>query len=179
MDINLITLIQNILLVTVPALLVGIGIVTIIRNYIRRDQEMKLLEIRHAESKDTRMLRLQAYERLTLLLERIGPASVIARVMEPDMLNNELQYAMIRTIKAEYEHNLSQQLYVSSDAWHLITTAKDELIKAVGMIAGHMPADTNANQVARVMLESIAKSGQMLPNQTALEYLKNEARQLM
>jgi hypothetical protein len=148
----------------------------VIRAYIRRDQELRLLEIRAAAGKETRLLRLQAYERMVLFLERISPAAVISRVLDPDMVNHELQLAMIRDIKSEFEHNLSQQLYISSDSWGLIVSAKNEIIKAIGMIASHMPADTGGQQVARVILESVEKSGQMLPNMTALEYLKNEAR---
>ena len=179
MDISLLNVVSNVLLVTIPALVVGGGLYLVVRAYIRRDQELRLLEIRAGSGKETRLLRLQAYERMVLFLERLSPAAVISRVLDPDMVNHELQLAMIRDIKSEFEHNLSQQLYVSSEAWNLIVSAKDEIIKAIGMIASHMPADTGGQQVARVILESVERSGQMLPNHTALEYLKNEAREMM
>ena len=171
--------IYTIILVTVPAGMVGGGLYLVVRAFIRRDQDLRLLEIRAAAGKETLLLRLQAYERMVLFLERISPAAVISRVLDPDMVNHELQLAMIRDIRSEFEHNLSQQLYISSDAWQLIVSAKDEIIKAIGMIASHMPADTAGPQVARVILESVERSGQMLPNITALEYLKNEARGIM
>ena len=116
---------------------------------------------------------------MALFLERISPAAVISRVLEPDMINHELQLAVIRAIRSEFEHNLSQQIYISSDAWTLIVSAKDELIKAIGMIAAQVPADATGQQVGRVILESIAQSGQSLPTQTALEFLKNEVREMM
>ena len=94
------------------------------------------------------------------------------------MLNNDLQLAIALTIRHEFEHNLSQQIYISSDAWNLIVSAKDEIIKATGMIAAKLSVDTSAQQTARVILEAIDNSGQMLPNQTALEFLKNEVREL-
>ena len=179
MDISLLNVVSNVLLVTIPALVVGGGLYLVVRAYISRDQQLRLLEIRAASGKETRLLRLQAYERMVLFLERLSPAAVVSRVLDPDMVNHELQLAMIRDIKSEFEHNLSQQLYVSSEAWNLIVSAKDEIIKAIGMIASHMPADTGGQQVARVILESVERSGQMLPNHTALEYLKNEAREMM
>jgi len=179
MDITLLSSISNILLATIPALTIGGGLYLVTRAFIRRDQELRLLEIRASIGKETRLLKLQAYERMVIFLERISPAAVISRVMDSDMVNHELQLAMIRDIRSEFEHNLSQQLYISSDAWNLIVSAKDEIIKAIGLIASHMPADTGGPQVARVILESIDKSGQMLPNHTALEYLKNEAREIM
>ena len=179
MDISLLNLISNFILVTAPAVTIGIGLYLVIRAFIRRDQDLRVLEIRASVGKETRMLRLQAYERMALFLERISPGAVISRVLTSDMVNHELQLAMIRDIRSEFEHNLTQQLYISSDAWNLIVSAKDEIIKAIGLIASHMPADTAGPQVARVILESMDKSGQMLPNHTALEYLKNEARGLM
>jgi hypothetical protein len=179
MDIAVYKAVFTLILVTVPTALIGGGMYLIVRAFVRRDQELRVLEVRAAAGRDTHMLRLQSYERMVLFLERISPGAVIARVLNPDMINHELQLAMIRDIRSEFEHNLTQQLYISSDAWQLIVSAKDEIIKAIGLIASHMPADTGGQQVARVILESIDKSGQMLPNQTALEYLKNEARGLM
>ncbi|MBS1685638.1 MAG: hypothetical protein JSS76_12830 [Bacteroidetes bacterium] len=163
----------------IPTVFIGMGMYMIVRAFIRRDQDLRLLELRMATNKETRLLKLQAYERMALFLERVAPAAVISRVMDPDMVNHELQLAIIRNIRSEFEHNLSQQIYISSDAWNLIVSAKDELIKATGMIAQQISPDTAAPQVARIILESIANSGQMLPTQTALEFLKNEARELL
>jgi hypothetical protein len=171
--------IYTIILVTVPAGIVGGGLYMVVKAFLRRDHHLRLLEIRAAAGKETLMLKLQAYERMVLFLERISPSAVISRVLDPEMVNHELQLAMIRDIRSEFEHNLTQQVYISSDAWNLIVSAKDEIIKAIGAIASHMPADTTGPQVARVILESIDRSGQMLPNLTALEYLKNEVRGVM
>ena len=179
MDISILKALFIIFLATVPATIVGVSLYLVVRAFARRDHELRLLEIRAAVGRETHMLRLQSYERMVLFLERISPGAVISRVLDPNMINHELQLAMIRDIRSEFEHNLSQQLYISSDSWNLIVSAKDEIIKAIGAIGSHMPADTSGQQVARVILESIDKSGQMLPNHTALEYLKNEARGLM
>lgn len=179
MDISILGVVSNILLATLPAAIIGGGLYMVIRAYIRREQELRLLEIRASARKETIMLRLQAYERMTLFLERISPSAVVSRTLESGMINHQLQLAMVFDIKSEFEHNLSQQLYISSDAWNLIVSAKDEIIKAIGMIASHLPADTGGQQVAKVILDSIDNAGQMLPNITALEFLKNEAREIM
>lgn len=163
----------------IPTVFIGMGMYMIVRAFIRRDQDLRLLELRMATAKETRLLKLQAYERMALFLERIAPAAVISRVLDSDMVNHELQLAITHNIRSEFEHNLSQQIYISSDAWNLIVSAKDELIKATGMIAQKVSPDTAAPQVARIILEAIANSGQMLPNQTALEFLKHEARELL
>jgi len=179
MDTTVLNVISDAILVTVPTVTIGGGLYLVVKSYIRRDQELRIIELRATAGKETRLLRLQAYERMVLFLERISPAAVISRVLHPSMVNHELQLAIVQDIRAEFEHNLSQQLYISSDAWHLIVSAKDEIIKAVGMIAAQMPADSGAQQVARVILDSVDKSGHMLPNMTALEYLKNEARDFL
>ena len=179
MDASVLTLVLDICLVTIPASLVGMGLYMAIRTFIRRDQDLRLIELRVSINKETRLLKLQAYERMAMFLERIAPSAVISRVLEPDMINHELQLAVIRSIRSEFEHNLSQQIYISSDAWNLVVSSKDELIKAIGMIAAQVPADATGQQVGRIILESISKSGQILPTQTALEFLKNEARGLL
>ena len=178
MDISL-KLIGACLLMAVPALLVAGTFYFIIRSFLRRDRELKLIELRVNTEKDTRLLRLQAYERMVIFLERIDPSAVIQRVIDSDMLSHDLQLAMIRTVRAEYEHNLSQQVYISSDAWRLIASAKEEIIKMVSLIGSRVPSDTTGQQLSRIMLEAIANSGQTLPTQTALEYLKEEARQYL
>ena len=179
MDSSALTVLLDICLVTIPAALIGGGLYMFLKTFVRRDLDVRLLELRVGTNKETRLLKLQAYERMAIFLERISPAAVISRVLEPDMINHELQLAIIRTIRGEFEHNLSQQIYISSDAWTLIVSSKDELIKAIGMIASQVPSDASGQQVGRVILDSIANSGQMLPTQTALEFLKNEARELL
>jgi hypothetical protein len=61
----------------------------------------------------------------------------------------------------------------------LCVSAKDEIIKAISMIAQQVPPEASAQQLSRIILESIANAGQTLPTQTALEYLKAEAREVI
>lgn len=179
MDISVLNVISNVLLVSIPTLTVGGACYMTMRTFVRRDQELRVLELRAAARKETLLLKLQAYERMVLFLERISPALVISRVLENGMNNYDLQTAVANDIRAEFQHNLTQQMFMSSDAWNLIVSAKEEIIKAVSMIASHLPANTDGQEVARVILQSIEHSGQMLPNITALEFLKNEVRELM
>ncbi|MEL6389956.1 MAG: hypothetical protein AAFQ02_07320 [Bacteroidota bacterium] len=82
-------------------------------------------------SSQTLPLRLQAYERLTLLVERIGLADLVMRLSNRDMNATTLKNAMIIAIQKEYEHNLSQQIYVSHELWQMITLLKNETIANV------------------------------------------------
>ncbi len=119
MDISVLSVISNILLVTIPAAMVGGGLYWAIRAFIRRDQDLKIIELRAQSGKETRLLRLQAYERLVLFLERISLDSVISRVLDDNMNNTELQFMMTQAIKAEFEH------IVRSLAAHRICQRRD------------------------------------------------------
>src|SRR5580692_10093889 len=108
---------------TLPALIVFLTAYFLLTRYMQKDATAKAIEMKLKRDKEIVLLRLQAYERLALFLERISPANVISRVRTPDMLSSELQYGMVKNIREEYEHNLSQQIYVSSAAWNLIVAS--------------------------------------------------------
>ncbi len=175
---EIITAVLEILKYTLPALVVFLTAYLLLTRYMQREAAEKAIELKLKRDKEIVMLRLQAYERLSLFLERINFAQVIQRVRTPDMLSNELQYAMVRNIREEFEHNLSQQVYVSSDAWRLIVQAKEEMMKTVNLIGSSLPSESSAGQLISALFTGIQNSNSMLPTETALEFLKAECREL-
>ncbi|MFN8285490.1 MAG: hypothetical protein U0V74_01995 [Chitinophagales bacterium] len=163
---------------TLPALIVFLTAYFLLTRYMRKDAIEKSLKMKIDRDKEIIMLRLQAYERLALFLERINPASVITRVRTPDMLASELQYAMVRNIREEYEHNLSQQIYVSSHTWNLIVASKEEMLKTVNLIGNQMPPEASAGQFISALLNGIANANAQLPTEQALDFLKAETKEL-
>lgn len=163
---------------TLPALLVFITAYVLLTRYMQKDARHKALELKMKRDKEIVLLRLQAYERLSLFLERINPASVISRVRTPDMIASELQYAMVKNIREEYEHNLSQQVYVSSNVWNLIVASKEEMLKTVNLIGNQMPPDASAGQLIHAIFTGIERANAPLPTEHALEFLKAECREL-
>lgn len=161
-----------------PALIVFLTAYFLLTRYITKDNTIKALELKMKRDKEVMMLRLQAYERLALFLERINPASVISRIRTPDMMATELQYAIVKNIREEYEHNLSQQIYVSPDCWNLIVAAKDQIIQTVNLIGNQQPADASAGQLINSLFSGIANANIPLPTEHALEFLKAECKQL-
>ena len=92
--------------------------------------QMKIDE--HKESlKVVTPIRLQAYERMALYLERISPNSLILRTFRPGMDIKALQTAMTKSIRDEWEHNLSQQVYLTTESWNRIREAKEEMINLI------------------------------------------------
>ena len=132
----------EILKIILPSLIVMATSYFLIKSVLENDTKRKEVEEVHQSKQkymDVKMknkelimpVRLQAYERIVLFLERISPYSLIMRLHRPGMTVQQLQTELIRAIRDEFEHNLSQQLYMSSKAWGYVKTAKDETTKLV------------------------------------------------
>ncbi len=109
----------DVLKYTIPSLIVFATAYFILKTFIESEEKKRTLEIRTKNQKLITPIRLQAYERLTLFLERISPNSVILRVQKPNMTASQLQREMLNIIRTEFEHNLSQQIYISKQAWEV------------------------------------------------------------
>ncbi len=169
----------EVLKIFIPLAILAATVIYTIRSFLERDEKVRLIEAKVNSSKDVTLIRLQAYERMALLLERIHPASVMNRVWQSEMNARELQYAFTMTIQAEYDHNVAQQIYISSEAWGLIAEAKEELIKLANMIGNALPQDSPAAQFSKFYLDAVANAGKPLPNETALSFLKQEIAQIL
>lgn len=131
-----------------------------------------------AEKGEVLGIRLQAYERLVLFLERINPQSLILRVRQDEMTAPELQMALLINIRTEFEHNITQQLYVSPMVWNLMSTSVEELITVISAVARQMPTDASGLDLSRAILQYFLTNDHTLALHQALEELKKEAQQL-
>ena len=120
-------------------------------------------------------LKVQAYERIVLFMERIEPSSLVMRVKTNTMKANELHGALLHNIREEYEHNVAQQIYISDNAWNLVKQAKEETIRIVNMAANSMESSATANELTRDIFEKMMVLPQS-PSQIALDYLKQEIK---
>jgi replication fork clamp-binding protein CrfC len=89
----------------------------------------------------------------------------------------DLQVALLKDIRAEYNHNLSQQLYLSNDAWILVRNAKEELIKLINLCYGQVKPDDKAMELTRVIINTLMQS-EKSPTEPAIRYVKEEAQNL-
>jgi hypothetical protein len=122
-------------------------------------------------------LRLQAYERFVLFLERIHPSNLMLRLNNPDLTALQLQSLLVRTIREEFEYNLSQQLYVSGNSWDLIKNAKEETIAMINHASSGLPEEARSSDLVKTVFE-VAISRGKLPVETALEEIKRELQRL-
>ena len=172
---------QNILEIlkyTVPSIIVFLTASVMIRYYFKsfvRDRDHDLIL---QDRKKTLPMRLQAYERLALFLERITVDSLVVREQSDEFTARDFHQHLLAVIRAEYEHNLSQQIYVSGDAWNVIRNAKEGTLKMLNRAAMQVNPDGPALDLSKKILE-IQMEAENSPTQAALEFLRNEARQLL
>ncbi len=152
----------------------------IAKRYFDNQQKMQMLQMRVDEHREAVKLvtpiRLQAYERMALFLERISPESLVLRCYQPGMDTKLLQGVMTKTIRDEWEHNLSQQVYISSEAWNRIRQAKDEMVGVINSAAITIPDDADPARLASTIFATVAAGSN--PAAPALEFLKQEMRDL-
>ncbi len=143
------------------------------KTFVKTEQMRLQDDYRKQTSNLVLPARLQAYERMVLFLERIAPDSLVLRSHKTDMSAHQLHIELIRSIKTEYEHNLSQQIYISAGAWTLIKNAKEEILKAINIASSKISENASGLELGKVIIE-VSSQVTKLPNQIALEYLKKE-----
>ena len=168
----------QILMYCVPALIVFLTDYLLITSFFKNETQKRHYDIRAANQKYTLPIRLQAYERLTLFLERISPNNIIPRIRKPEMSARDLQLAVLTAIRNEYEHNLSQQIYVSPEAWGIVTSVKEEIISIINRAGSSLPMDASNADLSRKIFEYFINTEQALPSQKALDILKAEVRRI-
>ncbi len=168
---------STLLFVVAPALLVALSSYMIIKKMLEGEAGRKGAELIMETRKITIPIRLQAYERLVLLLDRISPESLIVRVRKNDMANQDLQLALLSAIRAEFEHNLSQQLYVSMETWEAVKAAKESIVSMINEAALKVKPEEPSIVMARAILERSASSDMEYVND-AMQRLKNEAKKI-
>jgi hypothetical protein len=163
----------DIIKITVPALIVFLTAWILLRNMIRDDQERRRQEIILQGARTVTPIKLQAYERIVLFLERISLESLLIRVSTPDMTVGRLQSSLLTTIRSEFEHNLSQQIYMSPSAWEVVKNARSSTIKMINSEAEKMKGDAPGIKLSKQLLEKVMEL-EKEPTRAAIDYIKGE-----
>jgi len=170
--------ILEILKYTIPAVVVLVTAYLILKTFLQAEHEKRQLEVRVENYQASLPIRLQAYERLTLFLERISPNNLIHRVNKPGMNARDLQLALISNIRMEYEHNLAQQIYVSGNTWMMIVQVKEEIVSIINRCAVELPEAAQGKELSRRILEYFINNEQAMPTQKALDTIKIEVKKI-
>lgn len=162
---------------TVPSLIMFVATYLILKKFMDNEYRKQMLELRKANQKIATPLRLQAYERLILFLERVSLNNIVSRVNRQGMDAKLLQSSLIQTIRTEFEHNISQQVYVSATIWDTTKIAKEEVIKIINIAATQLPPNATNAELSKKIFDIVLKL-ESSPTQIAINQVKKEIRQL-
>ena len=160
------------IIISIVALLIAI-----LSFYISKNKKPPQLPV--TEKYNATPLQLQAYERLTVLCERIAIPNLISRVNHPLANAKEMQALLIENIKQEFEYNSSQQIYVSKVAWDAVRNLRDQSILIINQVANVLPGDANANDLNKQLLQVMMDHQDAALHTIVLDALSYEAKKLM
>lgn len=162
----------EILKFTIPALIVFWVVKSLMGQFLQGQQQMRLMEIKQGQQSTTLPLRLQAYERLSLFIERISIPSLIFRLKTEGMQAGALRVALMMGIQQEYEHNLTQQIYVSEQLWEIIRLAKDNTVNLIIGVAENVNPSDTADSLVKALYATLEQQEQHALNTARLAIKK-------
>jgi hypothetical protein len=163
--------------VLLPAGLFLYGMYMLVRTFINRDIDARKLEVRSRAIETILPNRLQAYERMCLFLERIAPQNMLLRLNEPGISARDFHRVLLDEIRNEYNHNVSQQIYMSEGVWNLIKNAKEDLVIMINEASSQLHSEATSLDLAKKIFE-LAMNKQVDPMGHALSELKKEIQQI-
>jgi hypothetical protein len=162
--------------ILLPASVVLYAVFLVVRSFIAKEVDMKKLEIRGRSLETILPIRLQAYERITLFLERISPQNLLIRLNSPGLPFRDFQKLLLDEIRNEYNHNVSQQVYMSGEVWEVVKSAKEDLVIVINDAASQVAAESTSIDLAKRIFE-ITLEKRVDPIGLALNELKKEIQQ--
>ncbi len=149
----------------------------VLKSHFDTYYNLKALEYKTLVAKDMLPLKLQAYERMTLFVERINPSNLMLRLHQPGMSAKEMQGLVLAEVKAEYQHNISQQLYISKDAWNIIKRVKEDTVGLVNHAIGTLHPDCTAIELSKTVFIKLDELEEN-PYDLALLVMKNDMEEM-
>jgi hypothetical protein len=127
----------------------------------------------------SRQLQLQAYERLILLTDRIALPNLIQRANQPGLSSREMQSLLTMSIRQEFEHNITQQIYVSAEAWDAVRNYKEQNLLIVNQVGSYLPEGATGNDLNRQLLDLLVQNPKASLQNVVAEALSFEAKKLL
>lgn len=168
----------EILKFTLPALIVFLTAYFVLKQYLDRQYQLRALELKTDQQKTTLPLRLQAYERLALLCERTAIPNLLVRLRTDSGTAAGLRLSMLIAIQQEFDHNVSQQVYISDKLWSILKAARTETENIIAGVAEQVDSKGPAEAYAQLMLKYLSTL-ELSPTDQALLAIRKEAGLLM
>jgi hypothetical protein len=159
----------------------GLGVVWIafylIKPYLDKSERIQLLEFKKSVANQTLPLRLQAYERVILFIERINPENMLVRLNSPGYTAADLHSVVVSEVRNEYQHNITQQIYVSSRAWGIAKRIKEDTLNIVTAAIKDLPANATGLDLGRTILIQLSQM-ENNPYEIGSELIRQDLEQL-
>lgn len=171
-------IILDIIKFSAPALLVVLTVYTMLTKQAKKEEKLRIYELKKKHSQESLPIRLQAYERLTLFLYRISPENLLPRTQSTSMNVKEFSIVLLKTIKSEFEHNITQQVYVSSATWASLVQYRGSLENFIREKATELNPEEPGFKLAESILTSLMEDPNQLDQNIALSQIKREVKQM-
>lgn len=162
-----------------PALVVLAASYLIVQKFLVSELQRKQIALLQETQNVTLPLRLQAYERLTIFIERISNRALVARISEPGMTVADLRYSLVMAIAGEWDHNLSQQIYVSRGVWETVKSVKEQETALIHQLATQLSAEAPAKDLQIRLADYLMTLDGDPPVEIALAMIAEEAKRVL
>ncbi len=161
---------------TIPSAVTGLVAYYFFVNHTKNEEQKLKLSLLKENQKQALPIKLQAYERMSLFLERINPSNLLIRVTSVNNDKNAYAVSIINSIEQEFEHNLAQQIYISNECWNVIVASKNTTIQLITNTS-KLENITNAQELREAILTKMIEVSP--PSKTALAFIKNEVKNMI
>jgi len=166
----------EILKISLPGIIVAAASIFIIFHFLKNERKKMTLQLKQETNKTVISMKLQACERIVLFLERITPRNAVLRFDLQDVSAKQLEKELIGSVRQEFDHNITQQLYVSNEAWNLVKAARESVIHEIIKSASGLRTDATAKELGSLLLESEAGNPPQVA--AAILLIKKEVHEL-
>lgn len=129
----------------------------LLKPYLDKGEKLQLLEFKKTISGQTLPLRLQAYERLVLFVERINPANMLIRLNATAYSAHDLYSLVVEEIRSEFQHNITQQIYVSARCWAVVKHVKEDTLNIVNNAVKSLPENASGLDLSKTILAYLSQ----------------------
>lgn len=165
----------------IVALIPASAVVIVVYLFLKKQGENEISKLSMQIKKERQSFflepRLDAYQRMILLLERTHPYSLVMRIHNPTHSAKHFQKELLESIRKEFDHNVAQQIFISPESWEMIKKSKEETINIINIAAKSMEEDADATALSSKIFEIVAEVGE-LPCDITIKFLKKEFQKL-
>ncbi|MEM8893932.1 MAG: hypothetical protein AAGC88_05085 [Bacteroidota bacterium] len=162
--------------ILLPAVAVMYAMYLTVKMFIQKEWQTQKMSLAQKSTETILPIRLQAYERMCLFLERISPNNLIVRLNNGEYNAAQFQHVLLAEIREEFNHNLSQQVYMSDEAWNMVRRAMEDLVVKINQAGSEIANDAKALDLAKRIFDLMMEQGSD-QIQEALVFIKEEIRQ--